>query len=210
MRNLIVSEMVTLDGVVEAPGGEPSHPHTGWAGDLFSPELEASKFQEVVDADTLLVGRVTYESFAGAWPTYEGEFADRMNGMPKVVVSSTLTDPEWNNTTVLEGDAVASISALKEQAGGDILVNGSRTLVHVLLEHDLVDELRLTVFPVTIGSGFRVFPDSTRKVTWTLAGSQAFPSGVRVDTYHRAETPPRRAAGGTLAAWSGPTGTVAG
>lgn len=186
MQKLIVSEFVTLDGVMEAPGGEPSHPHTGWVSDFFGPEMEAYKFQEVVDAEVLLVGRVTYESFAGAWPTYKGEFADRMNGMRKVVVSTTLTDPEWNNTTVLEGDTVTGIAALKEQAGGPIVVGGSKTLVHTLLEHDLVDELRLMVFPVTIGSGLRVFPDSTRKTTWTLTDTKPFPSGARVEIYQPA------------------------
>jgi dihydrofolate reductase len=186
MRKLIVSEFVTLDGVMEAPGGEPTHPHTGWVGDFFGPEMEAYKFQEVVDADVLLVGRVTYESFAGAWPGYEGDFAVRMNGMRKVVVSTTLTDPEWNNTTVLEGDAVAGVTALKKEDGGPIVVGGSHTLVHTLLENDLVDELRLMVFPVTIGSGLRVFPESTRKVTWSLVENKPFPSGARVDIYHPA------------------------
>lgn len=186
MRKLIVSEFVTLDGVMEAPGGEPTHPHTGWVGDFFGPEMEAYKFQEVVDADVLLVGRVTYESFAGAWPGYEGDFAVRMNGMRKVVVSTTLTDPEWNNTTVLEGDTVTGVAALKEEDGGPIVVGGSHTLVHTLPENDLVDEPRLMVFPVTIGSGLRLFPESTRKVRWSVVGSRPFPSGARVDIYHLA------------------------
>lgn len=187
MRKLIVSEFVTLDGVMEAPGGEPSHAHTGWVGDFFNPELEAYKFQEVVDAETLLVGRVTYESFAGAWPTYEGEFAVRMNGMEKVVVSGTLTDPEWNNTRVLGGDAVKGVAELKAGDGGPIVVGGSHTLVHTLLENDLVDELRLIVFPVTIGSGLRVFPSSTRKTVWRQAeDSVLFPKGARLDVYHPA------------------------
>jgi dihydrofolate reductase len=186
MRTLIVSEFVTLDGVMEAPGGEPSHPHTGWVADYQGDEQVRYKFQEVLDAGLLLVGRVTYESFAGAWPTYTGEFADRMNGMPKVVVSSTLTEPAWNNTTVLQGDLVAGVTELKEQEGGPIVVEGSCTLVHALLEHDLVDELRLMVFPVTIGSGLRVFPESTRKTTWRQHDTRTFGSGVRVDTYRRA------------------------
>src|SRR5688500_16095188 len=104
MRKLIVSELVTLDGVMEAPGGEPSHPHTNWAGDLMGEAEIANRYRETLECDVLLIGRVTYESFAGAWPTYEGPFADRMNGMPKYVVSSTLTNPEWNNTTVISGD----------------------------------------------------------------------------------------------------------
>ena len=185
MRTLIVSEYVTMDGVMEAPGGEPGHPHTGWVFDFEDDEQVAYKLQEVLDAGLLLVGRVTYESFAGAWPTYTGEFADRMNSMPKVVVSSTLADPAWSNTTVLRGDLVEGVTALKAQDGGPILVGGSGTLVHALLEHDLVDELRLMVFPVTVGSGLRVFPESTRKTTWRIADTRMLPAGVRVDTYRR-------------------------
>jgi dihydrofolate reductase len=186
MRKLIVSEFVTLDGVMEAPGGEPTHPHTGWVMDYQGPEQEQYKLDEVLEAETLLIGRVTYESFAGAWPTYEGVFADRMNGMPKVVVSSTLTDPEWSNTTVLQGDVVDGVIDLKKQDGGHILVNGSKTLVHTLLDNDLVDELRLMVFPVTIGAGLRVFPDTIRKTAWSRTDGVTFPSGVRIDTYHPA------------------------
>jgi dihydrofolate reductase len=186
MRKLIVTEFVTLDGVMEAPGGEPSHPHSGWVGDYFGDEVGAYKQQEVFDAQVHLLGRVTYESFAGAWPTYEGEMADRMNSMEKVVVSNTLTDPGWNNTTVLSGDAIEGIRALKEQEGGPILVAGSATLVHAMLDHDLVDELRLMVFPVTIGEGLRVFSGTRRKSPWTLTESRTFPSQVRVDTFHPA------------------------
>ncbi len=184
MRTLIVSEYMTLDGVMEAPGGEPSHPHTGWVGDYEDPQQIEYKLQEVLAAELLLIGRVTYESFAGAWPTYRGEFADKMNGMPKVVVSSTLTDPAWNNTTVLQGDMVEGVTELKAQGDGPILVAGSKTLVHTLLDSDLVDELRLMVFPVTIGSGLRVFPDTTKKTSWKITDSLTFPSGARVDTYH--------------------------
>jgi dihydrofolate reductase len=186
MRTLIVSEFVTLDGVMEAPGGEPTHPYTGWVIDYEGPEQMQYKLEEVLAADILLIGRVTYESFAGAWPTYTGEFADKMNGMPKVVVSSTLTDPEWNNTTVLRRDVVEGVVELKEQDGGPILVAGSKTLVHTLLDNDLVDELRLMVFPVTIGSGLRVFPETTKKTVWMMIDTQTFPSGVRVDAYQTA------------------------
>lgn len=189
MRQLIVSEFVTLDGVMEAPGGEPTHPHTDWVSrhegghDHF-----AYKLKEILDAEILLVGRVTYESFAGAWPEREGEFADKLNPMPKVVVSGTLTDPGWKNTTVLPGGEQlgAGITGLKAGGDGPILVHGSATLVHALLDHDLVDELRLMVFPVTIGSGLRVFPDTVREVRWNQVDSVTFPSRVRVDTYHRA------------------------
>ncbi len=181
-----MTEFVTLDGVMEAPGGEPSHPHTGWVMDYEDDEQQEWKLQETLGSDLLLVGRVTYESFAGAWPTYEGTFADKMNSMPKVVVSSTLTDPEWNNTTVLSGDVVAGVRELKAGDGGPIQVAGSCQLVHTLLENELVDELRLMVFPVTIGAGLRVFPDAQRKVPWRLDATKSFASGTRVDTYHPA------------------------
>jgi dihydrofolate reductase len=183
MRKLIVSEFVTLDGVMEAPGGEPSHPHTGWVSEYQGPEQLEYKLAEVLAAEILLIGRVTYESFATAWPTYTDEFADKMNSMPKVVVSSTLTEPEWNNTTVLRGDVVAGVTDLKERDGGPVLVGGSQTLVHTLIDNDLVDEIRLMVFPVTIGAGLRVFPDTIKKTRWELADTVTFPSRVRVDTY---------------------------
>jgi dihydrofolate reductase len=185
MRTLIVTEFVTLDGVMEAPGGEPTHPHAGWVGDYFSDEIGAYKQQEVFDAEIHLLGRVTYESFAGAWPTYEGDMAVRMNSMPKIVVSNTLSDPEWTNTTVLAGDAISGVRALKEQDGGPLLIAGSATLVHAMLDNDLVDELRLMVFPVTIGDGLRVFPGTVRKSQWTIAESTTFPGGVRADAYRR-------------------------
>lgn len=183
MRDLIVSEFVTLDGVMEAPGGEPSHPHTGWVGDFMGPEQEEYKLQEVLEADALLIGRVTYESFAGAWPTYEGPFADKMNGMAKFVVSNTLRDPAWTNTVVLPGDAVSAVTELKQTDGGPILVAGSHTLVHTLLEAGLVDRLRLMTFPVMIGGGLRVFPETRQKTNFTLLDMTTFPSGVTVQTY---------------------------
>ena len=185
MSALIVSTFVTLDGVMEAPGGEPSHPHTGWVEPHFSPELEEYKFKEVLDADILLVGRVTYESFAGAWPTYEGPFADRMNSMPKVVVSTTLTDPEWTNTTVISGDVVDGVRALKERSAGPVVVCGSATLTHTLLGADLVDELRMISFPVTIGAGIRLFSDTVRKSVWSCDETLPLPNGVRIDVLHR-------------------------
>src|SRR6185436_19194577 len=140
-RRLIATEFVTLDGVMEAPGGETTHPHTGWVMAYMSPEQQQYKLRETLDADTLLIGRVTYESFAGSWPTYEGEFADKMNSMEKVVVSSTLTDPEWANTRVLSGAIVEGVAELKAGEGGPIQVPGSGSLVHLLLDNDLVDEL---------------------------------------------------------------------
>jgi dihydrofolate reductase len=182
VRKLIVSEFVTLDGVIEAPGGEPSHPHTNWVGDAMGSDEQQYKSQEVFEAESLLLGRVTWESFYGAWPTYEGEMADRMNSMPKHVVSSTLTDPGWNST-VIRGDVVAEVEQLKAGDGGPILVAGSGTLVHTLVDHDLVDEYRLMVFPVSIGGGLRLFPDSRKKTALRLADSQSFPSGVALNIY---------------------------
>ena len=184
-RTLIATEFVTLDGVMEAPGGETTHPHTGWVMAYMSPEQQQYKLRETLDADTLLIGRVTYESFAGSWPTYEGEFADKMNSMEKVVVSTTLTEPEWSNSRVLPGDdVVAGVKALKDGDGGPILLAGSSTLLHTLLDADLVDELRLMVFPLSIGHGLRVFPDTRKRTEWQRVATETFPTGVRVDTYH--------------------------
>lgn len=184
MSTIIVSTFVTLDGVMEAPGGEPGHPHTGWAGDFMGDEQIQYKYREALEAESLLVGRVTYESLAGAWPTYVGEFADRMNAMPKHVVSSTLRDPEWNNTTVIAGDVAAEVTRLKEQDGGPMLVIGSRTLAQTLMAHDLVDEYRLMTFPVAVGSGRRLFPETPHKTVLRLVDSRTYDSGVAVHTYH--------------------------
>jgi dihydrofolate reductase len=181
MAKLIVSEFVTLDGVMEAPGGEEGHPHTGWVFDFVSPEQEQYKLDEVMEADSLLLGRVTYEGFAGAWPQRGGPFADKMNNMPKYVVSTTLEDPDWNNTSVMRD--VKDVSGLKEGDGGPIVVAGSRTLVHGLMEHDLVDEFRLMIFPVVLGSGARLFPDAPDKTPLELVDTQVFNSGVVVQSY---------------------------
>jgi dihydrofolate reductase len=183
MAELIVTEFVTLDGVMEAPGGEPGHPHSGWVFDFTSDEQQEYKLREVLDAESHLLGRVTYESFAGAWPEREGPFAEKMNSMPKYVVTSTLDELEWNNSTPIKGDVVAEVKKLKNADGGPILVAGSRTLVHTLLENELVDELRLMVFPVAVGSGDRVFPESPDKLTLDLAETQSFPGGVQVNVY---------------------------
>jgi dihydrofolate reductase len=183
MARLIVSEFVSLDGVMEAPGGEPGHPHSGWVIDFVSPDWERFKLEEVLEAETLLLGRVTYESFAGAWPSRSGEFADRMNAMPKVVASTTLRDPAWSNSSVIEGDVPEAVSALKRRASAPILVAGSRTLLHSLMGAGLVDEFRLMVFPVVLGSGRRLFPETPDKTVLALAGTQSFAPGVVVHTY---------------------------
>jgi len=183
MKKLIVSEFVTLDGVMEAPGGEEGHPHSGWVFDFMSPEQEKYKLDETLDSEALLLGRVTYEGFSEAWPDRGGEFADKMNAMPKFVVSSTLEDPTWDNTSVLKGDAAEEVGKLKEADGGPILVAGSCTLVHALIEHGLIDEVRLMVFPVTVGGGKRVFPENQNKTPFELTDTRSFSTGVVANTF---------------------------
>ena len=170
MGKLVVTEFVTLDGVMEDPGGQ----HGGRGGWAFKfeqgPEGEKFKFDELMASDAQLLGRVTYEGFAQAWPTMEaGEFGEKMNGMPKFVVSKTLESPEWNNTTVLKGDIAEEVGKLKEQFAGDILVAGSAKLVQSLLAHDLVDELHLMVFPILLGAGKRLFADGAETTSLKLA-----------------------------------------
>jgi dihydrofolate reductase len=186
MGELVVTEFVTLDGVMEAPGGEPTHRHTGWVEPFFSADVGELKQRETLDAERLLIGRVTYESFAGAWPTYEGETAVKMNTMPKHVVTRTMTRLDWENSHILAGDLVGEVSDVVANAGGTVLVAGSCQLVHALLREDLVDELRLMVFPVAIGGGLRVFPDDGGDLLrYDLAGVQTFSSGVTLSTYRR-------------------------
>lgn len=184
MRKLIVSEFVTLDGVMEAPGGEEGHPHTGWVFDFMGSDQERFKLDETLAADALLLGRVTYEGFAAAWPGRGGEFADKMNAMPKFVASTTLRELAWSNSSLIDGDVPEGVSELKQQDGGPILVAGSRTLVHALMPHGLIDEYRLMIFPVVLGSGRRLFPDTQDKTVLELADTRAFHSGVVVHTYH--------------------------
>ena len=186
MRKLIVTEYISLDGVVEAPGGEPGYKHSGWVMDyphFDDPGQMQYKLDEVLEAESLLLGRRTYEQFAEAWTPREGEFADKMNSMPKHVVSSTLETADWN-TTVLEGELAEAVAALKAEDGGPILVAGSVKLAQALMEHDLVDEYRLMLFPVVLGSGQRLFPDDADdKVLLRLVASKEFDSGVAVYSY---------------------------
>jgi dihydrofolate reductase len=160
MGRIVVSQFVTVDGGVEDPGGAEGSPFGGWAF-RFERGEEGDRFKvdEVMGAEALLLGRVTYEGFAAAWPSREGEFADKFNAMPKYVASTTLTHPEWNNTTVLGGDVAGEVAKLREAPGGDVLVNGSVTLLRTLVEHGLVDEYRLMVFPTVLGGGKRLFTD---------------------------------------------------
>src|SRR5690349_3673964 len=160
MGKLVVTEFVSVDGVFEDPGGAEAYEHGGWTFEYDRGE-DGTRFKldELMEAEAQLLGRVTYEGFAEAWPSREGEFADKLNSDPKYVVSRTLTDPTWQNTTVISGDVPAEIAALKDRTDGAILVAGSGALVGALLEHDLVDELRLMVFPTVLGRGRRLFPD---------------------------------------------------
>jgi dihydrofolate reductase len=187
MGKLVVTEFVSLDGVMQAPGGE-DFKYPGWSFDFDRGEDgNEFKLQETLETEVLLIGRVTYESFAGAWPSREGPFADKFNTMPKYVVSSTLEDPEWNNTTVLKGDAVEEAARLKEEIDGIIQVPGSNRLVQALLENDLVDEMHLMVFPVVLGTGRRVFGEFSERTDWRLTEAKPVgPDGVLVLIYQRA------------------------
>jgi dihydrofolate reductase len=184
MARIVVTEFVSLDGVMEDPGGSEDFKHGGWAFE-FSRGEEGDRFKldETMSSDALLLGRTTYEGFADAWPSREGEFADKFNTMPKYVVSSTLGDPEWTNSTVLNGDLVEAVSKLREQPGGDIVVHGSAQLVQGLLADDLVDELRLMVFPVVLGAGKRLFADTSDKKPLRLTDSKVVGDGVAIMVY---------------------------
>jgi dihydrofolate reductase len=188
MGKLVVTEFVSVDGVFEDPGGAEGYEHGGWTFEYDRGE-DGNKFKldELTEAEVQLLGRVTYEGFAAAWPAREGEFADKLNSDPKYVVSTTLADPEWQNTTVISGDVAGEISRLKERTSGVILVAGSGTLVRTLLENDLVDELRLMVFPTVLGRGKRLFPDGIDRRKLRLAEARAVgPDGVQVQVYERA------------------------
>src|SRR6185312_14658253 len=164
MGRVVVTEFISLDGVIEAPGGGEDFEHAGWTFEISRGEAgDKFKVDETRDSAALLLGRVTYEGFAAAWPSMEGEFADKFNSMPKYVVSSTLVDPSWTNTTVLGGDVASSVAKLREEVAGELHVHGSARLVQALIEHDLVDELHLMIFPVVLGSGKRLFAETGEK-----------------------------------------------
>jgi dihydrofolate reductase len=187
MGRIVVTEFVSLDGVVEDPGGSEDFEHGGWSF-AFSRGEEGDKFKldEAIDADALLLGRVTYEGFADAWPSRDGEFADKFNEMPKYVVSSTLEDPEWNNSTVLSGDLADEVSELRRAHDGNVVVHGSAQLVQALVEDDLVDELRLMVFPVVLGKGKRLFGETSDKKSLRLTDSKMVGDGVAILIYEPA------------------------
>jgi dihydrofolate reductase len=185
MRTLIVTEFITLDGVVEAPGGEPTHPHAGWTIPYGVPELFEYKLTETLEAESLLLGRTTYEGFSEAWPSRDGAFADKVNAMPKHVVTASRHELGWN-AEVLSGDVPSAVRGLKAGDGGPILVAGSATLVRTLLSHELVDELRLMVFPILVGGGLTIFPAERKKIALELAELQQYPSGVLLQVYRPA------------------------
>src|SRR5215831_15032528 len=175
MGKIVISENVTLDGVVQDPAGDEGVRVGGWVGLIKDrPELNKLALDEALGAEALLLGRRTYEWLAARWPSRSGELADRLNSLPKYVVSSTLEDPDWNNSTVLEGDAVDAVTKLKQELHGNIVVPGSFQLLRTLMEHDLVDELRLKIFPVVLGAGERLFGATSNQKP--CASSAARPS----------------------------------
>jgi dihydrofolate reductase len=183
---IVVTEFVSLDGVVEAPGGGEDYEHAGWTFEIErGEEGDRFKLDETMSSEALLLGRRTYEGFAEAWPSREGEFADKFNTMPKYVASSTLQEAAWTNSTVLNGDLSGEVAKLRDRHDGDIVVHGSAQLVQTLLEADLVDELRLMVFPVVLGSGKRLFGASGKK-PMRLVDSKIVGDGVAILTYQPA------------------------
>jgi dihydrofolate reductase len=188
MGRIVVSEFISVDGVIEDPGGAEDFEHGGWAFEIArGDEVDRFKLDETMESDALLLGRTTYEGFAEAWPSREGEFADKFNNMPKYVVSTTLSDPEWTNTTVISGDVAAEVARIRDEIDGDIVVHGSASLAQTLLENDLVDELRLMVFPVVLGDGKRLFGDTRDKMALDLADSKVVGDGVSILVYQPAK-----------------------
>jgi dihydrofolate reductase len=184
---IVVTEYVSLDGVMEAPGGGEEFKHAGWTFEIERGD-EGTKFKldETLSSEALLLGRLTYEGFAAAWPSMTDDmgFADKFNSMPKYVVSSTLEKAEWNNSTILTGDVVEEVTKLRQTPGGDIVVHGSGQLVRTLLEHDLIDELRLMIFPVVLGAGKRLFGDTSDKKRLQLTDSKTAGDGITILTYN--------------------------
>ena len=187
MGKIVVTEFVSMDGVIEDPGGSEDYEHGGWSFQLDRGE-EGNKFKldETMSSEALLLGRVTYEGFAAAWPSREGEFADKFNTMPKYVVSSTLENPEWSNSTVLKGDVAEAVAKVKREQEGNIVVHGSAQLVQTLVENDLVDEFRLMVFPVVLGTGKRLFGETRDKKPLRLVDSKIVGDGVAILVYQPA------------------------
>jgi dihydrofolate reductase len=185
MRRVVATEYVTLDGVMEDPGGHGKFAHSGWHFPFWNDETMKFKYDELFASDALLLGRVTYQEFAAAWPstTDETGFANRMNGLPKYVVSTTLDTVEWNNSTLITGDIAEAVTALKQQPGQDILLCGSANLLHTLMQRDLIDEYRLLVHPVVVGSGKRLFKDGSETKALRLVDATPFSSGIVALSY---------------------------
>jgi dihydrofolate reductase len=184
MGRILVSENVSLDGVIQDPAGDEGFRVGGWVGLIKdNPQLNKLALDEARVAEAVLLGRRSYEWFAARWPSRSGELADRLNSLPKYVVSSTLEDPAWNNSAVLKGDPVAEVSKLKHQLNGEILVPASFQLLRMLMEHDLVDELRLKIFPVVLGAGERLFGETSDKKPMRLVDTQTVGDGVAILTY---------------------------
>jgi dihydrofolate reductase len=194
MGRIVVTEFVSLDGVMEDPGGAENFKHGGWSFE-FSRGDEGDKFKldEALGSDALLLGRATYDGFADAWPERDGEFADKFNTMPKYVVGTKANPARWTNTTVLEGDPIQAARRLREEHEGDIVVHGSAQLAQTLLEHDLVDELHLMMFPVVLGTGKRLFGETSDKKTLRLVDSRVVGDGVAILIYQPANSARRRA-----------------
>jgi dihydrofolate reductase len=190
MAKIVVSENVSIDGVVQDPTGDEGLSVGGWVGrvgDRGRKEAAKLLLDETVAAEALLWGRRSYEFFAARWPSRSGALAARMNNVPKYVISSTLKDPDWDNTTVLSGDAVDEVSKLKQEIDGEIVVAGSGQLVRTLMEHDLVDELRLMVYPVVLGAGERLFGETSDKKPMRFAASQILDDGIAYLAYERVQ-----------------------
>jgi dihydrofolate reductase len=187
MGRIVVTEFVSLDGVMEGPGGDDGFERGAWSFE-FDRGDEGNEFKtgETMEAEALLLGRVTYEGFAAAWPERDGEFADKFNTMPKYVISSTLKEPDWENTTVLSGEVEEEISKLRDELDGDAIVHGSCQLVQALIAADLVDELRLMVFPVVLGTGKKLFGDTEESKRFKLKHSGSAGDGVLMLAFDRA------------------------
>jgi len=188
MGKIIISENITLDGVVQDPTGEEGFRLGGWFGQFGGKDIDEwakVALDEALRAEALLLGRRSDEWFAARWTARDGLWADRLNSLPKYVVSSTLDQPKWANSTVLKGDVVTEVSKLRQELDGDIVVYGSTRLVHTLIEHDLVDELRLTVYPVVLGAGERLFGETSDKIPMRLISTQTIGDGLAFLTYKR-------------------------
>jgi dihydrofolate reductase len=184
MGRIVVTEFISLDGVIEDPGGAEDFKYGGWSFEFNRGDAgNKFKLEETMGSAALLLGRVTYKGFAEAWPQRDGEFADKFNSMPKYVVSSTVDGSEWTNTTVLDGDVPEAVRKVRDEVDGDIVVHGSGQLVQTLLEHDLVDRLHLMVFPVVLGAGQRLFGETTNKKPLKLVSTETVGDGVTIAVY---------------------------